>query len=200
MTQHLRLGAAAAIFLALAAPAFAQTAMTDQHPAPGPGDAAAPQRSPYAGQEKREIKALSPEDMAGLMGGRGLGLAKAAELNGYPGPLHVLDFAVPMSLTPEQLQAITAIYEKMSSASKPVGAEIVARERELDRRLRKGDIGEAELGAQVGAIAELQGRLRTIHLAAHLATKAALTPEQVARYNELRGYGGAAASATAPSR
>src|SRR5215469_14793256 len=45
---------------------------------------------PYAGQEARTIKALSDDDIAALRKGEGMGMAKAAELNGYPGPVHVL--------------------------------------------------------------------------------------------------------------
>src|SRR5262249_20157560 len=44
----------------------------------------------YAGRQTRAIKALSEEDIAPLLNGEGMGMAKAAELNGYPGPKHVL--------------------------------------------------------------------------------------------------------------
>ena len=47
--------------------------------------------SPYAGQESRRIKSLSEQDIAELRAGRGWGLAKAAELNGMPGPAHLLE-------------------------------------------------------------------------------------------------------------
>lgn len=47
--------------------------------------------SKYAGQQKRLIKSLSPGDIAELRRGGGWGLAKAAELNGLPGPAHLLD-------------------------------------------------------------------------------------------------------------
>lgn len=40
--------------------------------------------SPYAGQEGRPIKALSETEMRDLAQGRGMGLAKAAELNSLP--------------------------------------------------------------------------------------------------------------------
>ena len=43
-------------------------------------------QSPYAGQESREIKSLSPAEVDGYLAGAGMGFAKAAELNGYPGP------------------------------------------------------------------------------------------------------------------
>ena len=46
---------------------------------------------PYAGMQARAIKALSAEQIADLKAGRGLSLALAAELNGYPGPRHVLE-------------------------------------------------------------------------------------------------------------
>ena len=42
---------------------------------------------PYAGQQTRAIKALSDDDIAALRAGEGMGMAKAAELNGYPGPV-----------------------------------------------------------------------------------------------------------------
>ena len=42
--------------------------------------------SPYAGQESRAIKALSDSEIDDLANGRGMGLAKAGELNGYPSP------------------------------------------------------------------------------------------------------------------
>jgi len=37
-----------------------------------------------AEQETREIKALSTEEVDGYLKGEGMGLAKAAELNGFP--------------------------------------------------------------------------------------------------------------------
>ena len=49
--------------------------------------------SPYTGEEQRAIKALSEEEIKDLLEARGMGLAKAAELNSYPGPLHVLQLA-----------------------------------------------------------------------------------------------------------
>ena len=48
------------------------------------------QHQPYAGMDTRAIKTLSDKDIADLNAGRGMGLALAAELNGYPGPSHAL--------------------------------------------------------------------------------------------------------------
>jgi hypothetical protein len=55
------------------------------------GNAAAQSAGPYAGMQARPIKALSAEQIADLKAGRGMSLALAAELNGYPGPRHVLE-------------------------------------------------------------------------------------------------------------
>src|SRR5262245_58316557 len=77
-----------------------------------PAAAQAPS-APYAGQQNREIKALSPEEIRDLAEGRGMGLAKAAELNGYPGPSHVLELAAPLRLTAEQRAATQALFQRM---------------------------------------------------------------------------------------
>jgi len=74
--------------------------------------------TPYAGQQARAIKALSDEDIASLQKGEGMGLAKAAELNGYPGPVHVLALAAQLGLTENQHRQVTAIFERMSAAAK----------------------------------------------------------------------------------
>ena len=63
---------------------------------------AAAESSPYAGLEGRAIKALSEEEIADLLAGRGAGMALPAELNHYPGPKHVLELAANLRLTPDQ--------------------------------------------------------------------------------------------------
>jgi Spy/CpxP family protein refolding chaperone len=129
-----------------------------------------PPRTPYAGQQARTIKALSDEDIAALLKGEGMGYAKAAELNGYPGPKHVLDFARQLKLTAAQREQVQAIFEKMSAAAKPLGAELVERERLLDQLFGSGQITPDRLAAETAAIAELRGRLRSVHLSAHRNT------------------------------
>jgi hypothetical protein len=78
----------------------------------------------------------------------------------------------------------------MSVAAKPLGAELIAREQVLDQLFAKGEITPGRLTAETAAIAELQGRLRSVHLSAHLETRALLNPDQIARYGQLRGYNG----------
>jgi Spy/CpxP family protein refolding chaperone len=143
---------------------------------------------PYAGQQFRTIKALSEEDIAALLQGEGMGMAKAAELNGYPGPKHVLTLAEELKLTARQRQEIRAVFDRRSAAAKPLGAELVERERALDRQFAKREITRDRLAAETGAIGELEARLRSVHLTAHLETRALLSPDQIALYEQLRGY------------
>jgi hypothetical protein len=143
----------------------------------------------YAGQQARLVKALSDEDIAALRKGEGMGMAKAAELNGYPGPAHVLGLATQLGLTPDQLQQVIAIFERMSASAKPLGGELIAREQVLDQLFATGEITPDRLATETAAIGELNGRLRSVHLAAHLETRALLRPDQIALYQQLRGYG-----------
>jgi Spy/CpxP family protein refolding chaperone len=145
--------------------------------------------APYAGQQSRAIKALSDEDIAALRAGNGMGLAKAAELNGYPGPAHVLALADRLQLTAAQRQEVAAIHARMSTGARPLGEAVIAHEQALDQLFAKGVATPDSLGAETAAIGELEGRLRAVHLAAHLSTRALLSPEQIALYQQLRGYG-----------
>lgn len=150
--------------------------------------------SNYVGQENRDIKALSTEDVQSYMVGKGMGLAKAAELNGYPGPSHVLALGAQLGLTREQHQQTQALFDAMSAKASTVGKAIVEKERELDRRFAHRHIDQATLDRLTDEIGKLQGELRAAHLAAHLDQVKILTVEQTARYIELRGYSGSATS------
>lgn len=157
------------------------------------------QTRPYAGEETREIKALSAEEVDGLMRGEGMGLAKAAELNGFPGPLHVLELADELELTEEQSLRTREIFDEMREQAKRLGARLVEKERELDRLFGTEAVTEQALQSLTLEIGRIQGELRATHLRAHLAQKALLTEHQVMRYNELRGYGSGGAHAHDPS-
>ncbi len=146
------------------------------------------QPSPYAGQETRAIKALSAEDIAELIQGRGFGFAKAAELNGVPGPAHLLELKGEIGLSADQIQAIEVIFETMRRDAAALGARLIARERDLDLSFASGAIDERALGALLAEIAEVTRDLRYVHLVAHLKTPPLLMPAQLAAYRSLRGY------------
>ena len=143
----------------------------------------------YAGQQTRAIKALSDEDITALRKGEGTDMAKAAELNGYPGPVHVMALDAQLGLTETQQRDVKAIFDRMSAAAKPLGVDLIAQEQALDQLFANGEISLDRLIAATAAIAGLQGRLRAVHLSAHLETRAVLDAGQIARYQQLRGYG-----------
>lgn len=149
--------------------------------------------SQYAGQESRGIKALSQEDIEGLLSGAGTpfgGMAKPAELNGYPGPRHVLDAydSEDFDLTNEQKEQIEEIYEEMRSNAIELGEQIIDIEKEIDDEFTNEKITEVFLQEKVSESAKLYGKLRIIHLKTHLSMIEILTNQQVKQYNELRGY------------
>ena len=144
--------------------------------------------SPYAGQEQRPIKTLSSQDVDDLLNGRGWGLAKAAELNGVPGPLHVLELHAELELSDDQIEQIEALRRDMTSEAVPLGKQYVELEKQLNERFARRTVDARQLEELLAAIASIHGRLRFVHLAAHLETAEILTGEQVASYNRLRGY------------
>jgi Spy/CpxP family protein refolding chaperone len=148
--------------------------------------------SSYAGQDSREIKALSPEEISALLAGKGMGLAKAAELNGFAGPAHVLELASELHLTAEQRARTEALFSSMSTKAAVRGRALVEKERELDGLFAAKTITPERLASRLREIGALQAEVRAAHLEAHLAQVEILTAEQNSRYSELRGYGAAA--------
>ncbi len=151
--------------------------------------AATPAPSPYAGQESRDIKAMSAEEVADLRAGKGMGLAKAAELNGYPGPAHVLELASELQLSQQQRSATERLFATMQARAIEIGRGLLTAEQQLDGAFANRSITDETLASALRRIAALQAELRGAHLEAHLAQVKILTPEQIARYSQLRGYG-----------
>ena len=157
-----------------------------QFPASG---STASQPSSYVGQEARDIKSLSPEEIDAYVAGKGMGLAKAAELNGYPGPSHVLALAAQLDLTPAQKLATEALFATMQKEASRLGRTLVEEERRLDRLFASKSVDETSLAKATQEIGTTQARIRAAHLKAHLAQARILTADQTIRYAQLRGYG-----------
>ena len=144
--------------------------------------------SPYAGQETRPIKSLSAERVADLLAGRGAGYAKAAELNGMPGPAHVLEMKDAIALTANQERRVRAIHGRMEKEARALGARRVALEAELNDGFASARVTPDVLRSLLDRIARIESDLRFVHLAAHLETPEILTADQIRTYNRLRGY------------
>jgi Spy/CpxP family protein refolding chaperone len=183
------------ILTVVAALCLAGVALAQQRDTPfriEPLNPPAPQPSPYVGFETREVKTLSTERQEGLKQGRGLGYALAAEMNGYPGPMHVIELAEPLGLDVDQKARTQAVFNKMQKDAIAAGQALIAAEAHLDRMFAAKHATADRIEAQTAVAAGQEARLRAIHLTAHLAMMEILTPEQLESYGRLRGYAGGA--------
>ena len=153
------------------------------------GAAAIGQESPYVGLEARPIKSLSEDRQRDYLEGAGMGFALAGELNGYPGPKHVLELQQELGLSLQQLERVQEIFDAMRDEAMHLGTEIVEREGRLDEAFASRAIDAVSLARITEEIGRLNGRLRGAHLRAHLETAALLSPHQRVLYGQLRGYG-----------
>jgi Spy/CpxP family protein refolding chaperone len=167
------------VSLTLAAAAAGASAQHTGHHVPVSG---------YAGMQEREIKALSAEQMADLRQGRGMGASLPAELNGVPGPMHVLELAPQLKLTPEQRASLEGITAEMKTSAQQLGRQVIAAEAELDAAFKSNAADEKTIADTTARIASLQGQLRAVHLVAHLRTRRLLSVDQITAYNVARGY------------
>ena len=121
-----------------------------------------------------------------------MALVRAAELNGYPGPRHILDAAEAgqFHLSPDQLSAVRRLFEGMSDEAQRLGAAILKEEQGLEAAFRARTVDATDLRERVARIAASQGELRAVHLRTHLATRALLNDDQIEHYNQVRGYTG----------
>lgn len=166
-------------FLGLAILSVISTTVYAQH---------AEHHSAYQGQENREIKSLSEREIEGLRTGKGLGLAKAAELNGLPGPKHVLELKKELNLTGEQESKMVDLFSEMKEESTALGMKLLQKEKELEAFFQSENPSEEKMTKIVAAIANIRGMLRATHLKFHLRTPKILTQHQVKQYFQLRGY------------
>ena len=146
--------------------------------------------SPYKAFTDRPVKAMSAERIDALRTGKGAGYALAAELNGYPGPRHVIDLADGLGLTAEQKAAAQKLFDEMQAEAVPLGTALVEAETALESLFRSGRVTETPLVRQTAEIGALDACLRATHLKYHLAMKGALSRHQIALYDRQRGYGG----------
>ena len=144
--------------------------------------------TPYAGQQTREIKSLSDEDIAQLRTGAGWGLALPAELSGLPGPAHVLELKEELALTNAQLEEITEIHAQMRKDAIDAGERFIEAEAAISRAFLDASVSSDVLSDLLGESAQARAALRYVHLSRHLETPNVLTADQIKKYNVLRGY------------
>lgn len=146
------------------------------------------QVSPYAGEQARTIKSLSDQEQRSLLAGEGAGLARAAELNGYPGPAHVLEHADALALSPAQRASTQALHDAHKARASRLGQSLVEAERALDTAFASRQVDAQRLHRLMAEIGARQAAVREEHLRTHLEQAELLTASQVRQYGVLRGY------------
>lgn len=147
--------------------------------------------SPYAGQQKRDLKAFPPEVIKQLKEGSGMpfyGMAKPAELNSYPGPKHILQVKEKLGFSDKQEKQIQQIFDSMNRQAEALGDSLLANERKIEQAFSSNQITRKKLRELVNRSGTIYGRLRFAHLQAHLKAKQVLNEEQIQQYDEWRGY------------
>ena len=144
--------------------------------------------SPYAHTQSSEFLTLTPEEVRELRNGEGMGLARAAELNRFPGPRHLLELRSALGLSEAQVARIEAIRDKMKTRAVAMGEEILQAERHLADLFAAGHPTVTELNRITEHLGIMRGQLQAIHLVAHIESARHLTAGQIKDYDRLRGY------------
>lgn len=132
---------------------------------------------------------LTEKQISDLKTGRGMGMALPAELNGYPGPTHVLEHAAALGLSETQKAKAQALLNAMKGETIPLGEKLIAQEAALDALFASRSADLPRLQAITSEIGTTQASLRAAHLRYHIEMLGVLTDNQVAQYALLRGYG-----------
>lgn len=155
----------------------------------GPAVAQANPSQPFAGRQTQQIKSLSPEEIDNLRNGRGMGFALPAELNGYPGPAHILEHAAELQLSSAQKAQTQHLFDSMKKETTALGEDLIGAERALDDAFASRTIDSASLDALTERAGAARAKVRAAHLRYHLKAALVLDEKQTALYARLRGYG-----------
>jgi Spy/CpxP family protein refolding chaperone len=117
--------------------------------------------------------------------GRGFGMAFAADQNGYPGPMHVLELKDKLKLTPEQEAKVRELWAAVK-AEVPKSTRLLDAERRLERIFAERSATEPVVRAAVAGVEHARTEVRLVHLLAHVRTRDLLTDEQRRIYHDAR--------------
>ena len=165
-----------------------------QHSAPGHHPATSQDHRHQAGAPAGSTghdraQACAQEFDSVVRDGRGFGMAFAADQNGYPGPLHVLELKERLALTPEQQRSMQTLMDGMFAEARPAGARLLEAEARLRALFAETRADEAAVRAAVADVENRRAHVRLVHLLTHLRTRDLLTPEQRSAYQAARWPG-----------
>jgi hypothetical protein len=154
-----------------------------------PASAQEHQHQARAAEGAMDHRYTAQERANGLRKGRGMGLAQAAETNGYPGPLHVLEMEKSLGLKPAQRRETQLLFNSMQARAAKLGEKLLREEAALDGLFAGQRASPAELTRLVRAAGETEAALKITHLETHIRMMSILTPAQVTKYVKLRRAG-----------
>src|SRR2546427_1982354 len=139
------------------------------------------------GADGHQVAEACARELERVVGeGGGCGLAFAADQNGYPGPMHVLELRDRLKLTADQAAKVQELMHAMFAESRPKGARLLEAEAKLRRLFADRTADEATVRAAVAEVERARSEVRLGHLLTHLKTRALLTEDQRRIYHEAR--------------
>ena len=111
-----------------------------------------------------------------------------AERHLFPAPHTAIFMANELGLDAVQRRRLHELQEMLDSETATIGRRIHAEEARLDRAFMENMIDSGRIDGLTARIGALQAQLRAARLRSHLATRDLLSPEQLLRYAELRGF------------
>jgi len=140
-----------------------------------------------AGAEGHQMAQACATEFEKVVGdGRGFGLAFAADQNGYPGPMHVLELRDRLKLTADQEAKARDLMHAMFAESRPKSVRLLEAEAKLRRLFAERAADEAAVRAAVAEVERARSEVRLVHLLAHLKTRDLLSEDQRRLYHEAR--------------
>src|SRR5947207_9101394 len=140
-----------------------------------------------AGAEGHQMAQACASEFEKVVGdGRGFGLAFAADQNGYPGPMHVLELRDRLKLTADQEAKARDLMHAMFAESRPKSVRLLEAEARLRRLFAERVADDAAVRAAVAEVERARSEVRLVHLLAHLKTRDLLSEDQRRLYHEAR--------------
>lgn len=138
-----------------------------------------------------EFLTISDSDAALIRAGIEYGdISDLATASGLPEPRRALEFADQLGLSDEQRAQVQWLADETRAEAKEIGAAYLAAEAALQEAFATGRARSGKVRLMTAEIAELQGRLRYLHLNAHLGMRPLLTAAQFKAYARLTGADG----------
>ena len=140
-----------------------------------------------AGAQGHQVAQTCASEFEKVVGeGRGFGLAFAADQNGYPGPMHVLELKDRLTLTADQEAKARELMHAMFTESRPKSARLLEAEAKLRRLFAERVADAPAVRAAVAEVERARTEVRLVHLLTHLTTRNLLTEDQRRIYHEAR--------------